>query len=430
MVDFTIKSRTRSRDSLVHPNITFTTKDATCSSGTVVSALAGPYMGESVVMIDATVPGFWKLRRSGFTIVNSMTRTSSIASATGQGPKVTLKANSCSSPVKHKETDYPSPSSLQLQFGSASKFYPPATILTQSDIDSALSIAATAAWSDCRNNSADVLQDIAEYRQTLGLLKEPLGRTHQYLRSVWSSKLGRSAAGRALRGSAIATRWASDMWLRYRFGVRPLIGTVEGVAEALKRDNAKHRRTARGKSTVSSTYVETGVLQYPGTALGGCRSSWTRTHTDEVTVRCGVLLEEAVDFAGSIGVDASGLLALPWELLPYSFVADWFANTGTYLASVIPYYTKRPLQTWHSIERVRTVTVRYHDSYIPISTTATLNRGASEFYTFTEKTYSRAAGIPGPSITFRPKAVEGVVNSLRLVDSFALISNLIGKLSR
>jgi len=423
-------ARTRSRSSMVHPNVGWTRTDLNCTSGVENLSLAGPYYGLTEEMYDAVVPNFSRLQRGGFTIVNSLIRKQSIASASGQGPKVTTKANSCSNPVKHKVADYPNPSSLQLQFGSASMMYPPATLLTSGDISEALSIASTQAWSDCRNNSADVLEDIAEFKQTLGMLRNPLGKSADKLNRIWNSRLGKSSAGRAARNSYARLKWLRDMWLQYRFGVRPLIGTIEGVAEALKRDGAKHRRTARGKSTVTKTTTESGVLQYPGSDLGGARSYWTRTHTDEVVVRAGVLLEESVSFAGSVGIDASGMLALPWQLLPYSLVADWFANVGTFLEALIPWITKRPLQTWHSIERTRTVVIQYYGTYVPSDLYYVVNRPASEVYTFTEKTYSRASGIPGPVISFKPQAVEGVVNSLRIVDGLALISTLISRLGR
>lgn len=428
--DFTIKSRERSRNQMSNPNVSWTIDDATCSSGHQIFSLAGPYKGENLTMRDTFVPGFAELQRKGFTIVNSMTKSRSYASATGQGPKVTYKANSCSSPVKHKVTDYPEPSSLQLQFGSVSFWYTPATLLAQSDIDDALNVAATQAWADSRNNSADVLQDIAEYRQTLGLLRDPLQLSNRYLDRVWNSKLGRAAVSSRLGQTKARLDWLTSMWLQFRFGVRPLLGSIQGVAEALKRDGLKHRRTARGTYNLSKQFVETGELQYPGSNLGGCRTKWTRTHTDEVSVRCGVLTEEATDFAGSIGIDASGLLALPWELLPYSFVADWFANTGTYLNALVPYYTKRPLQTWNTIRRTRTVVIQYHDAYIPISTTATLNRPATDTFVFTEETFSRAAGVPGPVVSFKPQALERVLSDARTLDGLALISNKIRRLSR
>jgi hypothetical protein len=36
------------------------------------------------------------------------------------------------------------------------------------------------------------------------------------------------------------------------------------------------------------------------------------------------------------GFSTAGLFALPWELIPYSFVVDWFVNVSDYLRALAP----------------------------------------------------------------------------------------------
>jgi hypothetical protein len=136
-----------------------------------------------------------------------------------------------------------------------------------------------------------------------------------------------------------------------------------------------------------------------------------------------MLIEDVVTLADSLGVDAGGMLALPWELVPYSFVADWFANTNTFLSSLVPYLTKRPLGSW--ITKVRTQKVEFNSTTtVPTNPAAySVITPTSEFRMSEYLTKTRTPGIPSPTLTWKPQAMSKVLDDLRIVDAFSLITN-------
>jgi hypothetical protein len=76
------------------------------------------------------------------------------------------------------------------------------------------------------------------------------------------------------------------------------------------------------------------------------------TTTDEVTVRARTLDEVDFSVANNIGFSVKGLTSLPWELVPYSFVADWFVNVGDYIRALTPVPGLKLLDDSLTIERV------------------------------------------------------------------------------
>ena len=123
----------------------------------------------------------------------------------------------------------------------------------------------------------------------------------------------------------------AEYWLEYRYGWKPLIFSLEDALEAfnsrvekgnLRRGYSKVptelnlSATATwsqdsGQGTGTETHSLTGSRTYRGMALG---------QVDNNSVRWG----------------ADPLLAT-WEVIPYSFVVDWFFHVGTWLNAISPF---------------------------------------------------------------------------------------------
>lgn len=115
-------------------------------------------------------------------------------------------------------------------------------------------------------------------------------------------------------------------WLEYKYAWTPLLSDVKGAAEALARAHTEPQRL-RTRTSRSITTNYAGLLPYPGSS---------RFETS-YSIKCAITLSfkptnELLSVAASFNMlDPIGLA---WELVPFSFVVDWFLPIGNLLESI------------------------------------------------------------------------------------------------
>ena len=142
-----------------------------------------------------------------------------------------------------------------------------------------------------------------------------------------------NAQRQRLRDVADATARA---WLGYSYAVRPLLGDVFGACEALsKRHESPTLVTVRSSSTEEVEFhcaTALGVKTYP---------DFGRDVFMDVSgaygVRQKVTFEVANPLLYKLGqVGLTNPLTVAWELIPFSFVVDWFVPVGDFIGSIVP----------------------------------------------------------------------------------------------
>lgn len=161
---------------------------------------------------------------------------------------------------------------------------------------------------------------------------------------------------RAIRkmASLEATR---QLWLEYRYGMRPLYFDLRGVYNYLRRwGDVAPRYTARAKPEVLSSSAKTSgsvtVPVPPNTGnLLDLTATYERWTEQNISVRAGVLY--AVEFSNALtkqlallGIDRP--LDSAWDLIPFSFVVDWFIGIGPFIASWEPKPGCNTLASWYT----------------------------------------------------------------------------------
>jgi hypothetical protein len=141
------------------------------------------------------------------------------------------------------------------------------------------------------------------------------------------------ALGVRRRGKRKFPKEPSNMWLQMQYGWLPMLNDVHGACKALEdadEDRDRYRATAtatwKGKeivkrslrTSVSSSYVDLDKVL-------------TKHHKAKIRLDY-VLRNPALASLASLGVTNPASLA--WELLPFSFVADWFVPIGSYLSDL------------------------------------------------------------------------------------------------
>lgn len=136
----------------------------------------------------------------------------------------------------------------------------------------------------------------------------------------------------------ISVPGARDHWLAYRYGWIPLISDVYALTGAILADdkaNAKRLRTKVSAERLHDVTTKT-FSAYPPVRGQVTTLTWYRSF-----VRFDFGPPEG--YVASLGtLDDWGILnpaLVAWELVPFSFVADWFLPVGDYLSSLglVPY---------------------------------------------------------------------------------------------
>jgi hypothetical protein len=191
------------------------------------------------------------------------------------------------------------------------------------------------------NAAIDVEANIAASEVNLGENLGELGQTMRMFSNIarqlasitsWSRGKQKTALLSGFR-SKTAVKDAANAWLQYRYGVRPLISSVQGAAEALQR-SLYPRYTARGRKRYYDTSQD-DVIFPTATAAIHCDASISRSLSVEVSAGAIYSFKSDV-FDRLSGFGFNDLFTLGWEFVPYSFVIDWFIDIGSWLQSLAP----------------------------------------------------------------------------------------------
>lgn len=182
--------------------------------------------------------------------------------------------------------------------------------------------AVTRAAADCADATWDTLTFLAEAKESYEMVGGAIRKL--YDRFVIPSAL--RAAKEARRG---ILRRFSEIWLSYRYGWMPLVYDVQDAAEAIASRKRKfdlkkgrgHNSTTWNDSTTWSVNTGTETWYYAETL------SVSSTYRGKAYARI-------VDpTKNTWGFDP---ISTAWEVVPYSFVVDWFIGVGNWLKSIMP----------------------------------------------------------------------------------------------
>lgn len=122
---------------------------------------------------------------------------------------------------------------------------------------------------------------------------------------------------------------AANAWLQMQYGWRPLLSDIYGSCEQLAKASRPQRdiiRLRRSGSVSKASHSDTGNTG--GTGI--LRYSESR-YDVSVSVRYRMT---SPSLQGMASVGMVNPASLAWELLPFSFVVDWFLPVGNYLEAI------------------------------------------------------------------------------------------------
>lgn len=182
-------------------------------------------------------------------------------------------------------------------------------------------------------------------------------------------KLAKSSARGSMKAKTDAVSVFANLWLEYRYAIRPLIFEMEQCIEALNARLKNTRQTARGKEnneTITDN-VRTSTTTWSSMIINRTYRVKTRKRT---IFRAGVLfnIDDDINALFAIwGLDQP--LQAAYELVSLSFILDWFFSVGDVIGAYAPKASLTPLSSWCTCRYVEETQV------IPISATVSNRSG-------------------------------------------------------
>lgn len=253
------------------------------------------------------------------------------------------------------------------------------------------SLAVTAAHANVDVSTMLAGASIAESGKTVAFLANSMKRAISIGRAVRKLELQR------LR-KEISVKEFQDRYMEYRYAVRPLVYDVQGVLKAAKQRKGKFRKTFRATEKDSYAYEDV-VLNKP--VFHETNVDVNRSYKYTVSARAGILCDVNIDAYNTMGLDRP--LQTAWELIPFSFIIDWFANVGDVIGAHAPKAGIIQLASW--VTTKETIVVK-NSPVNAVSTTPPFYSSASNSvavgkcdYGYEVTTLSR---VPSPALSTFP----------------------------
>jgi hypothetical protein len=297
--------------------------------------------------------------------------------------------------------------------------FPPQKALSNSEINQALQICATKVHAKVADGDAELLVSLAELKQTVALLRSPLNNFLKFLAKVAKDK---SVAVSVAKRSLTVGQYLVAEWLTYRYGVRPLIKDIQDILKAVSRDKIGMLHTARAQETRQKQFV-----WHHDVSHGHLKTSYDVLTQDEVIVKCGITFNAEMTVMDFLGLSPSNLPSVAWELIPFSFVVDWFVNIGTYIKALRPHPFVKQRNQYSTITRsITSSIVPTGTELVLFPTASTLLRQMSGAETVVSRVKTRLITVPAPSIRSKIRLPDFNLSDLRILDLLALIFQRLG----
>jgi len=267
------------------------------------------------------------------------------------------------------------------------------------------SLTSTRVWSNrARGGSqTNLYEALFEVDKTLKL-------AHEYL------TIARNIASSARRNNPAAfAKGVSSAYLMTRYGFMPTVSDTFHTLEALKALVGNVLETTRARESSIDVTSSVKTIGEAGTWNHSTRTLTTTT----VSVGAMSLDQYEKTFSDNLGLGYKNFVTVSWELIPLSFVADWFGNVGDFIGSLVPDFG------FTQIGSCTSVRTEVKDEFLitssalvnPSSYTVTVPPSGS--CTQTVRTYQRFHGLSCPKILVKPDF--RLTNLTRALDAASLL---------
>lgn len=281
------------------------------------------------------------------------------------------------------------------------------------EISQSLNVCYSKFANAAKESAIEASVNIAERNQALGMITNRSLQLLLFCDALRGRQFKKAAAllglqkPPPLRGSL---KSLSDIFLEYHFGWAPLIKDIGGAVDILQ-------------SPISAKRLRVGGKRIMGSVVGRNDISSPVTHWDikyQIRTSCSgsiVVTNPVLALANRLGLVNPASVA--WELVPYSFVVDWFLPVSGFLGQMTDWLGLDILNPSHST-LLATPTWLYESDSIPPFEAGGLHIESTGFV------FRRYLGIP--SITLVPNRVYGLKPTQAAVAVSLLLQRGLGRL--
>jgi len=190
--------------------------------------------------------------------------------------------------------------------------------------------------------------NVAEQKSSLNMIVGRLGQIRDFTKAVRRADvvgaarvLRSSVPSKFQRGKPKKATW-SDTWLEFHFGWAPLIDDISNAIDSFTDPHLSTSRPIKGSASVK---------------LQGKTGNITYSEAHRAKLGCSISIDNPnLHLASRLGL--INPLSVAWELVPFSFVVDWFTNVGQVLSSysdfagvsqINPYRTSHSTGTYSKV---------------------------------------------------------------------------------
>lgn len=185
------------------------------------------------------------------------------------------------------------------------------------------------------DRKVNLAQAFAERDQTVRLITDTAKKLASMIRHLRKGNLSLAARAVGVRFGKRSSRrnldTLSEQWLALQYGWKPLLSDVYGAAELLaQRHFSRPPRLVILTRSGTKSIVNDGGWFYQGYSVPGTLKGITTTKVRMESVY--EISNQFIRDGGQTGIIDP--LTLAWELLPYSFIVDWFIPVGQFVANL------------------------------------------------------------------------------------------------
>jgi len=294
------------------------------------------FSGDKTVTDDFIGSGYWKRKKRGEIVINSFQSLRQQHKLTGVTAIVqTSIADFCSGPSTKKIYRYKLNFGMYYVFAAGSVQSGTTTLLDQTELTNLRTEVLTKCLADRQKGLANLVESLAELDKTAGMLRAPLENVTKFIRNF---KKSRKIINRIHRKGHIAgdiVTFASSEWLRFRYGITPLMADVKAVVKTLRQTwNKQETQLVRSRAsgqTYKTSFASGTCGDAPYFAI-----AYTDSRAQTYSVRSVYYDKYKPTPYNELGFTFHNIAVVAWELTKFSFVVDWFANVGDLLYANVP----------------------------------------------------------------------------------------------